>query len=108
MPPVPIQPNIRPNAMQRKVNQRMEAGQHVEAQIQDLLKGTQFRHKMMLRRDYSNNLIESALIKSNIFFFIENTDKKTEASLRLLFEYQIRYIFYMRLIKNNQCYPELG
>ena len=36
LPPVAIQPNIRPDVTQRKVRQRMKTGQHVEAQIEDL------------------------------------------------------------------------
>lgn len=36
LPPVPIQPNVHLDVAQREVCRRMEAGQHVEAQIQDL------------------------------------------------------------------------
>lgn len=36
LPPVAIQPNIRPDVTQRKVRQRMKTGQHVKAQIEDL------------------------------------------------------------------------
>lgn len=36
LPPVPLQPHVRPNVAQREVHHRMETGQHVEAQIKDL------------------------------------------------------------------------